>query len=138
MDARPFYHDVHPLRFRGVPDSLAEHHVEGSECCLIHVDNPQSKTQGVWLNPTVRVGYSGAAYEQVLPHVYNMWLGPFRVFFKLWENRIRRWFTSPWLKERVLSRRTAGWSRDSGDVEQGGLCLVNEMQVLVANGWAHV
>jgi len=138
MDAKPFYHDKHPLRFRGVADSLAELHVEGSECCLIHVDNPQSKTQGVWLNPKVRVGYSGTAYEQVVRHKFSRWLGPLRVLSKLWENRIRRWFTSPWFQERVISRRISGWSRDSGGVEHGGLCLVNEMQVLVANGWAHV
>ncbi|KAL9070523.1 MAG: hypothetical protein Q9161_004820 [Pseudevernia consocians] len=61
FDAAPFY-DPNRLKFRGVPDSLALHHVEGSECCLIHVDNPLTQSHGVWLNPNVRVGYSPEAY----------------------------------------------------------------------------
>ncbi|KAJ4289447.1 hypothetical protein N0V88_006927 [Collariella sp. IMI 366227] len=35
----PFVHPSRPLLFRGVPDSLAAKHVEGSECCLVHADN---------------------------------------------------------------------------------------------------
>src|SRR5438270_8111059 len=38
FQADPFYRDP-PLSFRGIPDSLAIHHLEGSECCLIHADN---------------------------------------------------------------------------------------------------
>ncbi|KAL9009951.1 MAG: hypothetical protein Q9173_005067 [Seirophora scorigena] len=64
FDAAPFYHTP-PLRFRGIPDSLARYHIEGSECCLVHADNPLTSIRGVWLNPNVRVGYSAEAYEEV-------------------------------------------------------------------------
>ena len=60
MNAEPFYDKTHPLRFRGVPNTLAHRHVEGSECCLIHADNRLSKDLGVWINPKVRVGYCHA------------------------------------------------------------------------------
>ena len=66
MDASTFY--AYDLTFRGVPDSLVSQHVEGSECCLIHADNPLSRTKGVWVNPYVRVAYSGSTYESVHPH----------------------------------------------------------------------
>ncbi|SPQ25522.1 32d47f56-b61b-4914-af33-11debf7c489f [Thermothielavioides terrestris] len=56
------------LRFRGLPDSLAAAHLEASECCLIHADNPASRSRGVFLNPAVRVGYSRAAYDRVVYH----------------------------------------------------------------------
>ena len=65
MDAAPFY-AVPPLRFRGVPDSLAKAHVEGSECCLIHEDNAAVRAaKGVWLNPNVRVAYNATSYSAV-------------------------------------------------------------------------
>lgn len=57
MAAVPFYDSTSPFRFRGVPDTLAHHHIEGSECCIIHADNRLSQHQGVWINPNVRVGY---------------------------------------------------------------------------------
>ena len=53
FQADPFYKSP-PLSFRGIPDSLAVHHLEGSECCLIHADNELSTVKGVWLNPNVR------------------------------------------------------------------------------------
>lgn len=54
MDASAFYDQN--LTFRGIPDDLASLHLEGSECCLIHADNPLSHSKGVFLNPNVRVG----------------------------------------------------------------------------------
>ena len=39
FDVAPFLPPSN-LRFRGVSDSLGEWNVEGSECCLIHYDNP--------------------------------------------------------------------------------------------------
>ncbi|KAL1301582.1 hypothetical protein AAFC00_005815 [Neodothiora populina] len=139
MDAAPFYDSKNPLRFRGVPDSLAKSHVEGSECCLIYADNPLAKESGIWVNPRVRVGYNDAAYRRMSPLLYNDWLSSFRIFSKLWENRLRRWFTSTWFKEREMRRRVEAWSSGAaGRVERGVYCLVNEMQVVVANGWAHV
>ncbi|APA05678.1 hypothetical protein sscle_01g004480 [Sclerotinia sclerotiorum 1980 UF-70] len=53
------------LQFRGVEDSLAEKHVEGSECCLIHADNPLRDRRGVYVNPNVRVAYKREVYEVV-------------------------------------------------------------------------
>ncbi|OAQ97990.1 hypothetical protein LLEC1_03544 [Akanthomyces lecanii] len=77
MPADPFVSPT-KLRFRGIPDSLALQHLEGSECCLIHADNPLSKTLGAWQK------------------------------------------------------------EDSARHEPGVFCLINEMQVLAENGWAHV
>lgn len=49
-----------------IPDSLAQyHHLEASECCTIHYDNPLTSSLGVWINPAVRVAYSAMAYNAV-------------------------------------------------------------------------
>ncbi|KAF7176377.1 hypothetical protein CNMCM7691_002506 [Aspergillus felis] len=126
-----------PLRFRGIPDSLALFHLEGSECCLIHADNPLSGHHGVYLNPKVRVGYNGPAYEKV--HPAGSWLSPQYIALALWENRFRRWATTTLFKKWVVQRRVAQWKALSGGRhEPGDFCLINEMQVLIANGWAHV
>src|ERR1700749_847572 len=85
------------LRFRGISDSLALRHLEGSECCLIHADNPHSN-QGVFLNPQVRVGYNGNAYALTHPKS-GSWLSSWQVFSGLWQNRLRRWLTTPTIKE---------------------------------------
>ncbi|KAL8996568.1 MAG: hypothetical protein Q9169_003963 [Polycauliona sp. 2 TL-2023] len=55
FDASPFQRQSNPLRFRGIPDSLAQYHLEGSECCLIHYDNPLSAENGVYINPEVHL-----------------------------------------------------------------------------------
>lgn len=126
-----------PLRFRAVPDSLAEHHLEGSECCLIHADNPLSQTKGVYVNPAVRVGYNGPAYAAT--HPARAWISLQHVALALWENRIRRWVTTQALKTLAVRRRVAAWEAcDSGRFEPGEFCIINEMQMLAANGWAHV
>jgi hypothetical protein len=64
MNAQPFYGSK-PLQFRGIDDALAAMHLEDSECCLIHSDNPESATKGVWLSPNVRVAYTEEAYRQI-------------------------------------------------------------------------
>lgn len=136
MPAAPFYASP-PLHFRGIPDSLAAFHLEASECCLIHADNPLSARRGVFLNPLVRVGYSGPAYGAVNP-IMN-WLSPGTILQGLWTNRLRRWTTSPWWKERVVSKRVARWAAMSeGNQEPGQFCIINEMQVLHPWGWVHV
>jgi hypothetical protein len=137
MNAEPFYEQPR-LVFRGVTDTLAKAHVEGSECCLIHADNHLSYTQGVWLNPNVRVGYGGGAYEAVNPKSSRSWVSMYSIARGLWINRAQRWFTSPWFKESVIRRRLSQWQKRTGSREAGLACLINEMQVLVANGWAHV
>ena len=136
MPAGPFVSSP-PLHFRAIPDSLAAWHLEGSECCLIHTDNPLRVVKRTYVNPEVRVGYNGEAYDVV--HPQGLLLSSWQVFKALWENRIRRWTTSPWLKEWEVSRRVARWRSVSKENEEAGeICLINEMQVLVKNGWAHV
>lgn len=93
MLAGPFLTDP-PLRFRGIPDSLAQFHLEGSECYLIHADNPLSTHKGIYINPLVRVGYSDPAYAAV--HPTSNWLSPVRILWGLWMNRLRRWTSSTW------------------------------------------
>lgn len=137
MDAGPFYDETSPLRFRGVADSLALSHLEGSECCLIHADNYLSYWKGVWVNPKVRVGYSSQAYAAV--HGPGSWPTVSDMMGGVWENRIRRWATTSWFKKRLVRSRVDSWAgRKEGSEERGIDCLINEMQVLITNGWAHV
>ncbi|EFZ00338.2 hypothetical protein E5D57_010287 [Metarhizium anisopliae] len=135
MPAEPFVSST-KLRFRGVPDSLANHHLEGSECCLIHADNPLSRTLGVYLNPRVRVGYNPEAY--VATHPAGSWVSAWGIFIGLWKNRLKRW-TSITFEGIVVRSRVRHWEKEkSGNREPGVFCLINEMQVLAHNGWAHV
>ena len=109
------------LQFRGIPDSLAKYHVEGSECCLIHSDNPLRATKGIWMNPNVRVTFNESTYPLVNPNQLvpepvlareqamsntisrarssegsavrrNQWPGRGEMFWGRWENRVSRWF----------------------------------------------
>lgn len=136
MDPTPFY-NTQPLTFRGIPDSLAKSHLEGSECCLIHADNPLSGTKGVWLNPNVRVGYDPASYTAMNPSD-GSWISSFGIAYGLWKNRLLRWFSSPWFRESVIENRLSRWEDQSPDnIEPGPFCLADEMQVLTDYGWAH-
>jgi hypothetical protein len=161
------------LQFRAIPDSLAIYHVEGSECCLIHSDNPLRATKGIWMNPNVRVTFNESTYPLVNPNqpipetvslraeaMSNMysrsqgsegsalrrgrWPGRDDLFWGLWESRISRWVA--WLvilgKESDMSSRVEDWISDGkregqNREELGRECLINEMQVLYKNGWAH-
>lgn len=137
FDSKPFY-GVDRLQFRGIPDSLARHHVEASECCLIHIDNPLSATRGVWLNPDVRVGYKPEGYAKV-HEGGGAWpsLGP--SIRGVWTNRFWRWIIPTFLKSSRINRRLKTWMKEnSQNYEPGVDCLINEMQVLITNGWAHV
>ncbi|KAF2733144.1 hypothetical protein EJ04DRAFT_544332 [Polyplosphaeria fusca] len=136
MPAEPFI-ATPPLSFRGTPDSLALHHLEGSECCLIHADNPLSSKAGVFVNPNVRVGYNGDAYKAVHPD--GPLLSSWQIFKGLWDNRFRRWTTTVWFKEWIVHRRVVQWrGEDKHNNEPGEFCLINEMQVLIENGWKHL
>jgi hypothetical protein len=137
MRASPFQPPT-SLRFRGVSDTLAERHVEGSECCLIHADNPWSEVTGVFVNPRVRVGYSGSAYNAVNPQDRS-WLSNWKILTGIWGNRVHRWSTTSMIKDWVMSRRLKSWAASGhGSQEKGTSCLINEMQVLTEGGWAHV
>ena len=198
MDAAPFYSeagttsDLLPrpidntalgLPFRGIPDSLASHHLEGSECCLIHTDhftlNPNHK--GVYINPSVRVGYSTEAYNLVhlnappssgpisttdptavisdpadpiptqhpnkhRPSTGQTFLTGTQYVLATYLHRLNRLRTpsaekqlakvhakvEKWLKEEgTLSDR----SRELG--KYGEMCLIDEMHILMENGWRH-
>ncbi|KAK3723765.1 hypothetical protein LTR37_001646 [Vermiconidia calcicola] len=133
MEASPFYQEQ--LSFRGISDSLAKHHLEGSECCLIHADNAISETKGVWLNPRVRVGYDDVAYRAVnqVP-----WPSSSQIVRGIWTNRLLRWLSTAYFRERKMADRVAEWQQGSNEEEVGAMCLVDEMQVLMPNGWAHV
>lgn len=144
FQAEPFYKDP-TLRFRGTPDSLAESHLEGSECCLIHIDNKLSAKRGVWLNPNVRVAYNDEAHKVVNPDT-QIWPSPTARMRGVWSNRLARWAGSiqRQLERYVVKRRVRLWRRKEGRKEETVLpkdeevCLINEMQVLVANGWKHL
>lgn len=134
FDAEPFSRTTDPLRFRGIPDSLAKYHLEGSECCLIHYDNPLTASKGVWLNPNVRVGYSGEAYDAV-----RQWPTTGEAVKGLWK---AYWTSLPmpsWRMNKVAARVKKWEGEDEGKNHEPGFdCLINEMQVIVYNGWAHV
>lgn len=141
FDATLFYGNGDTaLRFRGIADTLAAHHLEGSECCLIHADNALTPTRGVWLNPHVRVGYSSAAYEAVhSAHPSALWPPLGERIRGVWTNRLWRWVTWTGPQAWRIARRVRRWERGHpGEFEPGVGCLINEMQVLVRNGWAHV
>ncbi|KAF2132012.1 glycosyltransferase family 69 protein [Dothidotthia symphoricarpi CBS 119687] len=135
MPIKSFLGD-NPLRFRGIPDSLASAHVEGSECCLIHADNPLSASRGVFLNPDVRVGYNGSAYEEV--HRPEAIMTPLHMYMAIWHNRMLRMFTTPLFKEWTVHSRVKAWAEQTGGRERGEFCLINEMQIVMEWGWRHV
>ncbi|EFX01642.1 polysaccharide export protein [Grosmannia clavigera kw1407] len=136
MDAAPFYDEV-PLTFRGIADSLATKHLEGSECCLIHADNRLSDSKGIWLNPNVRVGYDTSAYKAV-HSASQSWVSSRSIVTGLWKNCLLRWLTTPWMHDSSIGRHVRQWKElDVNNTEGGAFCLIDEMQVLVENGWGH-
>ncbi|KAJ4293217.1 hypothetical protein N0V90_008499 [Kalmusia sp. IMI 367209] len=136
MPVAPFL-SKSPIRFRGISDSLGESHLEGSECCLIHADNPLSVTNGVFLNPVVRVGYNATSFDAI--HSQYEELSMLDIWKGVWKNRILRWLTTPVLKEWVVRQRVKNWRKKHGsEDEPGGFCLINEMQVIHEKGWRHV
>ena len=143
FDATPFYANP-PLQFRSIDDSLADLHLEGSECCLVHADNvlSQDPNKGVWLNPNVRVGYNVPVYQAVTTGRFP---GPVATVVGEWVNR---WLRS---KARIqhklelvtVQSRLAQWRSETptGDLsrtEVGEACLINEMQIMWENGWKHL
>ncbi|EQB50899.1 hypothetical protein CGLO_09599 [Colletotrichum gloeosporioides Cg-14] len=140
FDAAPFYDDG--LRFRGSDDSLAAKHLEGSECCLIHADNPLSREKGVWLNPNVRVGYNERVFEQTKMDRFPT---PWAAVVGFWANRylrvrnsiqltLERWAVEKKLRQWVDETPPSELPRS----EPGEMCLINEMQIMWENGWKHI
>jgi hypothetical protein len=131
MPTDPFV-SQNPLRFRGLPDSLAASHLEASECCLIHADNPLSISKPILLNPNVKVGYNGSAYDAV--HSKESIMSPFQIYRAMWENRLRRWSSISWLRDVKTRRSIMAWTKETGERERGGFCAINEMQVIMERG----
>ena len=172
FDAAPFYSSASPvtatsrgapLAFRGIDDSLADLHLEGSECCLIHADNPLTAQMGVWLNPSVRVGYDAAAYEAVRASAApapttattamttvvtapgRRYPGAFWTIVGGWSNRLNRWHAGVQsaLEARTVRGRLERWRAETPGAaaaryEPGEACLINEMQIMWSNGWMHL
>lgn len=138
FDAKPFYGDL-ALEFRGTDDSLADFHLEGSECCLIHADNELSRdpNKGVWLNPNVRVGYNMEAYQNVKGGRFP---GPLAAVVGTWANRVGRpkGRVQQYLENLTIRKRLAKWTAETGRKEPGEMCLINEMQIMFSNGWKHL
>ena len=137
FDASPFQDPAHPLRFRAVDDSLAEYHLEASECCLIHYDNPLSESKGVWMNPKVRVGYNNVRYDAVhrsarWPSIAETAIGRLT---DLWAR-----ISHPKPRPELVDQRYEEWSQESIiNVEAGADCLVNKMMVVSEKGqWSEV
>ncbi|KAF3940550.1 hypothetical protein ABW19_dt0208000 [Dactylella cylindrospora] len=139
FDAAPFLREEDPLRFRGIDDSLSVTHLEGSECCLIHADNAKfgphsSSRSGVWMNPLVRVGYNFEAYRYQRTHMYRLQEYLMSMPVRLGTSLLGL----PWRKK-VITRRVKKWTQEGPMREEPGeFCLVDEMHVLVDNGWKHV
>lgn len=144
FQAEPFY-KTSPLTFRGTPDSLAATHLEGSECCLIHVDNELSAKKGVWLNPNVRVAYNDKANKVVNP-ANQLWPTRSEKMIGIWGNRIVRWtgILQRFLERYAVRGRVRRWRRmnelkgEKTLPKDEEFCLINEMQVIVSNGWKHL
>ncbi|CAN8098685.1 unnamed protein product [Discula destructiva] len=146
FDAAPFYGTA-PLRFRAIPDSLADLHLEGSECCLVHADNPLSaqKGKGVWLNPNVRVGYSAATYDTVQGKHGHTFPGPFTTIAGAWALRWMRWRApvQQYIEKTSVVKKVKKWQDATPPgmaprEEKGATCLINEKQIMWMNGWRHL
>ncbi|KAL4862931.1 hypothetical protein BDV12DRAFT_35413 [Aspergillus spectabilis] len=124
MHTEAFY-STRPIRFRGVPDGLGAKHIKASECCLIHADNLLSKRRGVYLNPFVRIADNVGEYSVAHPSIH--WLSTWEIFESIWENRLRRWFSSPFLQGWSLRSRFAKWqAEDEKNKEPGDFCLTSQ------------
>jgi hypothetical protein len=187
MDAAPFYPSTTPrptgeilpkaiddtaldLPFRGISDGLAAHHVEASECCLIHVDHATINPHHLplYVNPVVRVGYSTNAYNLVhfggdmttrtKPNGVKVsiagsdsqgFLSATQFVFATWLHRLNRIRTQAaetqqgkvlgtarkWLTEQVTMAEREQRERELG--KNGEMCLIDEMHLLIENGWRH-
>ncbi|KAF7871521.1 hypothetical protein EAF04_003628 [Stromatinia cepivora] len=144
FQAEPFYRNP-SLRFWGIPDNLALHHLEGSECCLIHIDNSLSLTKGVWLNPNVRVSYNSKS-DDIVNSKGGRWPSKREILKGIWSNRCARWIGFPlrYTERFAVERKVRLWRNEAdrtghAEVQEEGIrFLINEMQVVVENGWAHI
>lgn len=111
----------HSLRFRSIADDLAWYRVEGSERCIIHYDNPLTGTEGVWLNPRVRVAYDENGLKRLRDMPLSGWRRP--KFILKGEENVARLKKG---KDREVARRVMEWE----GTEIARDCLVGSVQVL--------
>lgn len=125
------------LRFRAIDNSLANLHLEASECCLIHADNPLTASSGVYINPNVRVAYSGDVYDKI--HTEITILSQLQKIIYMWDNRLSR-ITSliNFVEYRTRSKIDIWNLSNSSNKKESKLCIIDETQILVGNGWAHI
>ncbi|KAL8704718.1 MAG: hypothetical protein Q9201_002142 [Fulgogasparrea decipioides] len=142
FDAAPFQRQHDALKFRGLPDSLAQYHVEASECCLIHYDNPLSSTKGVYVNPAVRVAYSAKAYNAVSSSrdkgegVNAVWPTSSELRWGYWKSRWLWWSRYSPSAFKVWFR-IKRWRSSHRDIVEPGLSCASDLaMVLTSNGWA--
>ena len=149
MDARPFYDGIGEaetgLRYRGIEDNLAEKHIEGSECCLIWADmEAKGDTEsGIWVNPAVRVGYVPKAYEDTHFGLRKDFISGLVYVKGIWRNRGIRWFGGGMQQPKIVKSRVGQWKKEGTKIgeernEVGEMCLIDEMHVLIWNGWKHL
>lgn len=132
FEAEPFQSTSNPLRFRSIPDSLAKFHVEASECCLVHYDNPISLTAGVWINPTVRVGYSSQAYAAVTG---REWPTTSELRWGKWKSKRTWWIRDP-IPSLKASFRIWLWRRKYPNISEPGFACVQDLaMVITTDGW---
>ncbi|KAL8733214.1 MAG: hypothetical protein Q9166_002231 [cf. Caloplaca sp. 2 TL-2023] len=140
FDASPFQKQENPLRFRAIPDTLAQYHVEASECCLIHYDNPISAAKGIYINPAVRVAYSIKAYEAVSSTgkgngIKPTWPTKSELLWGHWKSRWIWWARWPASAIKVWWRIKRWKSLYPGAAEPGLSCASDLAMVLTSNGW---
>ncbi len=87
----------------------------------------------MWLNPNVRLGYSGEAYDAV-----RQWPTTSEAIKGLWKGYWAPLLNRSWRINKVATRVKQWEGEDAGNHEPGFDCVINEMQVIVYNGWAHV
>ena len=137
FDASPFQNTTNPLRFRSISDSLAQYHLEASECCLIHADNPIAPLKGNWINPNVRVGYSLQAYQAVAAENVKeqQWPTPYERRWA-WLQRLTSWWYDP-INVFKLRYRIWLWQKLNPESREDGLSCVEDLAMeLLPNGWA--
>lgn len=132
------------MLFRGIPDSLAAYHLEASECCLINTDIARGLWwRGVWLNPNVRVSYNEES-DKIVRTASGVWPGGLMKVLGIWKIRWASLFGGLGRAHarKVVRQRVERWEMQApkGEkiIESGESCIVDEMQVLVDNGWKHV
>jgi hypothetical protein len=106
---------------------------------LANTAHSDSDSNQVFLNPLVRVSYTPAAskaqtsiLQLVIERVTARYVG---IAYD-----IRDW----WVRRKLVKDRTERaekvrkWEQETGEKGVGEVCLIDQMQLLTPNGWAHI